>query len=169
MENSPFYEELLTLGQHLHEHELFALYKHLIKTKQDDYKIDAKSLLRSRKLECVIANGEILYELNGEFIRYSARKNADIEFHKNLREVRLSTISQFQIKKLSKFFAQSEVDVIWNFPLPGQNLQEEASYCILSYPYFDLRHFSNGGSRLIGLINKLKIDDSDLMHKLKAQ
>jgi hypothetical protein len=168
MESNPFYDELLTLGQHLHERELFALYKHLIKTKQEDYKINAISLLRSKKLECAIANGEILYELNSNFVCYSARKKADFEYHKNMREVRLSIISRFQIKKLTKFFAQSEVDVIWNFPLPGQNHQEEASYCILSYPYFDLRHFSNGGSRFIGLINKLKIDNSDLMNKLKA-
>jgi len=71
------------------------------------------------------------------------------------------------VNKLVKFFAQTEVEVIWNFPLQGKNLQGEGSYCTLLYPYFDLRYFSNGRSRIVGLVNKLKVEDSDLTDKLK--
>lgn len=163
-----FYEELLTLGQHLHERERLALYKFLIKTKEDVYKTTAIALLNSNHLKCEIANGEILYTLNGDVVSYSARKNGTSVFQENIREAKLTVISRFRVKKLIKFFAQTEVEVIWNYPLQGQNLQEEGSYCILSYPYFDLRYFSNGGSRVIGLVNKLKVDDSDLMQKLEA-
>ena len=163
-----FYEELLTLGQHLHERELLALYKFLLKTKNSAYKSDALELLNSGELRNSIANGEIFYSLKDNVVCYSARKSGSTAYQEDLRQIKLSNISKLRINKLIKFFAQTEVDVIWNYPLQGRNPQEEGSYCILSYPYFDLRHFSNGGSRFIGLINKLKIDNSDLMNKLKA-
>lgn len=163
-----FYEELLTLGQHLHERERLALYKFLIKTKKDSYRSDAVRLLNSKKLMSAIANGEILYSLKNDVISYSARKNGISEFQDDLRVLKLSSISRFRIKKISKFFAQTEVEVIWNYPLQGKNLQKEGSYCILFYPYFDLKYFSNGKSRIRGLFNKLRINDVDLRKKLRA-
>ena len=162
-----FYDELLTLGQHLHERERLALYRFLFETKNGLYKSDAIELIRLQDLKRSIANGEIVYSLNGNVVSYAARKSGSSEFQENLRAVNLSEISRFRIRKLIKFFAQSEVEVIWN-PLQGRNLQEAGSYCILSYPYFDLRYFSNGRGRLIGLFNKLKIDDTDLRKKLKV-
>jgi hypothetical protein len=163
-----FYEELLTLGQHLHERERLALYKFLTKTKGNIYKLDAIELLNSREFKRAIANGEILYSLKDNVVSYSARKNGTSIFQENVRQIKLNDFSRFRIKKLIKFFAQTEVEVIWNYPLEGRNLQEDGSYCILSYPYFDLRYFSNGRSRVVGLVNKLRIDDSDLRKKLNT-
>jgi len=163
-----FYEELLTLGQHLHERERLALYKFLTKTKGNIYKSDAIELLHSKELKSSIANGEILYSLKDNVVSYSARKNGSSAFQEDVRQVNLHKFSRFRIKKLIKFFAQTEVEVIWNYPLEGRNLQVEGSYCILSYPYFDLRYFSNGGSRLVGLVNRMKTNDKDLLTKLRA-
>lgn len=163
-----FYEELLTLGQHLHERERLALYKFLIQSKREVYKVNAGSLCKVGTFNCAVANGEIQYELNGNVVSYSARRNGANSFQENLRTLHLSSVPRFRINKLVKFFAQTEVEVIWNYPLQGKNAQEEGSYCILFYPYFDLRYFSNGKSRILGLINKLKINDSDLRHRLEA-
>jgi hypothetical protein len=163
-----FYEELLTLGQHLHERERLALYRFLTKNKESAYKSDAIELLNSKELKSTIANGEILYSLRENVVSYSARKNGSSAFQEDVRQVKLHEFSRFRIKKLIKFFAQTEVEVIWNYPLEGRNLQEEGSYCILSYPYFDLRYFSNGGSRLIGLVNKIKTNDTEILTKLRT-
>ena len=161
-----FYEELLTLGQHLHERELLALYKFLLKTKKITYKSDALELLNSGEVRNSIANGEILYYLKDNVVCYSARKSGSTAYQEDLRQVKLSHISKLRINKLIKFFAQTEVDVIWNYPLQGRNPQEEGSYCILSYPYFDLRYFSNGRGRIVGLVNKMKTNDKEILTKL---
>lgn len=163
-----FYEELLTLGQHLHDRERLALYKFFIKTKLELYSLDAIELIESQSLKRNIANGDIFYSLSGDTVSYSARKSGTLVYQENVREVKLNGIASFRVRKLVKFFAQTEVEVIWNHPLQDRNPQDEASYCIISYPYFDLRYFSNGGSRIVGLINKLRINDSDLMKKLNA-
>ena len=163
-----FYEELLTLGQHLHERELLALYKFLLKTKNSAYKSDALELLNSGELRNSIANGEIFYSLKDNVVCYSARKNGSTAYQEDLRQIKLSNISKLRINKLIKFFAQTEVDVIWNYPLQGRNPQEEGSYCILSYPYFDLRYFSNGRGRIVGLMNKMKTNDKEILTKLRA-
>ena len=163
-----FYEELLTLGQHLHERELLALYKFLLKTKNSAYTSDALELLNSGELRNSIANGEIFYSLKDNVVCYSARKSGSTAYQEDLRQIKLSNISKLRINKLIKFFAQTEVDVIWNYPLQGRNPQEEGSYCILSYPYFDLRYFSNGRGRIVGLMNKMKTNDKEILTKLRA-
>ena len=168
MKSNTFYEELLTLGQHLHERELFALYKFLIESKSDTFRSNAMKLINSKELKSAIANGEIIYSLKENVVSYSTRKSGTMAYQENVREVKLNTISKLRIRKLIKFFAQAEVEVIWNYPLEGRNPQLEGSYCIISYPFFDLRYFSNGGSRFLGLINKLRIDDSDIRQKLKV-
>jgi hypothetical protein len=106
--------------------------------------------------------------LKNNVVSYSVRKNGSSVFEENVRQVKLHDFSRLQIKKLNKFFAQTEVEVIWNYPLEGRNFQEEGSYCIHSYPYFDLRYFSNGGSRLVGLVNKMKTNDKEILTKLRA-
>jgi hypothetical protein len=168
MGNNPFYDELLTLGQHLHERERLALYKFLIQSKRDTYKSNAKKLINSKELKSEIANGEIIYSLKEDVVSYSTRKIGTSAYQENVRELKLNTVSKLRIRKLVKFFAQTEVEVIWNYPLEGRNPQAEGSFCIVSYPFFDLRYFSNGGSRLMGLINKLRVDDSDIRRKLKV-
>ena len=163
-----FYEELLTLGQHLHERELLALYKFLLKTKDSAYKSDALELLNSGELRSSIANGEIFYSLKDNVVCYSARKSGSTAYQEDLRQIKLSNISKLRINKLIKFFAQTEVEVIWNYPLQGKDAQEEGSYCILSYPYFDLRCYSNGRGRIVGLINKVKTNDKEILTKLRT-
>ena len=162
-----FYEELLTLGQHLHERERFALYKFFIKAKKDVYKTNAVLLSNNGFFNSRIANGEILYQLNDGTVSYSARRNGTSQFQENVRTLKLSAIPRIRVNKLVKFFAQTEVEVIWNFPLQGKNLQGEGSYCTLLYPYFDLRYFSNGKNRIFGLINKIKTNDKELLTKLR--
>lgn len=163
-----FYEELHTLGQHLHERERFALYKFYIKAKKDVYRTNAVLLSSTKVFNSRIANGEILYQLNGNTVSYSARRNGTSQFQENVRTLKLSTIPRIRVNNLVKFFAQTEVEVIWNFPLQGHSLQEEGSYCILFYPYFDLRYFSNGKNRIFGLINKIKTNDKELLTKLRT-
>lgn len=162
-----FYEELLTLGQHLHERERLALYKFLIESKSDTYKSDALNLIESRGIKNAIADGEITYYLNNNVVSYSTRRIGSTTYQENVRQAKLNKIPKLRIRKLVKFFAQTEVEVIWNYPLAGRNSQAEGSYCIVSYPFSDLRYFSNGGSRVVGLIKKLRIDDSDIRQKLK--
>jgi hypothetical protein len=163
-----FYEELLTLGQHLHERERLALYKFLVESKSKTYKSDALKLINSKELISAIANGEIVYTLNGKKVSYSARRIGTTPLQENIRTLKLSNVRMFRINKLIKFFAQTEVEVIWNFPLQGKNLQREGSYCTLLYPYFDLRYFSNGKNRIFGLINKIRTNDKELLTKLRT-
>ena len=40
---------------------------------------------------------------------------------------------------LTPSFAQSEVDVIWNYPAPSAQQEEEGNFSIISIPYFDLQ------------------------------
>jgi hypothetical protein len=163
-----FYEELLTLGQHLHERERLALYNFHVKGKKEVYVANAFSLLKYKELRSEIANGEILYKLDGDVVSYSARKNGTYPFQEDIRKIQLRFNRSFRKRQLVKFFAQTEVEVIWNFPLQGQTIQAESSYCILLYPYFDLRYFSNGRGRFVGLINKIKTDDKELLTKLRT-
>lgn len=169
MGSKTFFEELQTLGQHLHERERLALYKFLIESKSDTYKSEALNLIESKEIKNAIANGEITYYLNNNVVSYSTRRNGSTKYQENVRQAKLNKISKLRIRKLIKFFAQTEVEVIWNYPLAGRNSQVEGSYCIVSYPFSDLRYFSNGGSRVIGLIKKLRIDDSDIVEKMRVQ
>jgi hypothetical protein len=162
------YEELLSHGSHLHEAERIALYKFLLESKHNVYLTDAHELIRSNELKREIADGEILYSLTKNQISYSARRRGAVDYLQNLRSLKLKRFSKFQTKKIMKFFAQSEVDVIWNFPLKGNNLQERGSFSIISLPYFDLRYYSARGSRILGLINKIKSDDSEILQQLRA-
>jgi hypothetical protein len=162
------YEELLTHGSHLHEAERVALYKFLLESKHDVYLKDAHELIRCNELKREIADGEILYSLTMNQISYSARRRGAMDYLQNLRSMKLKKFSKFQIKMIMKFFAQSEVDVIWNFPLKGNSPQERGSFSIISLPYFDLRYYSTRGSRILGLINKIKSNDSEILQQLRA-
>ena len=164
-----FYEELLTLGSHLRETERVALYKFLLRSKRKGYHSDARELMSAQALKKEIANGEILYSVNGDVLNYSARRKGETGYIENLRTLELSKIPKFRINKIVKFFAQSEVDVIWNYPVQGQDLEEEGSFSILSIPYFDLRYYSEGRGRIEGLINKLKFNETKILQKLNER
>jgi hypothetical protein len=163
-----YLEECLTLGGWLSQDDRRALYKYFLESNDEIYKNQVKSLVTDGKLTKTIANGEISYFVNNGKVNYSARKVDSDEYTYEIREIRLTNLKSFDYKRLKKFFAQSEVDAIHNFPLPGANPQSDSGYGITVYPYYDLRYYSNNRSRLIGFFRKLKIDDSELMNKLRA-
>lgn len=163
------YEELLTLGSDLRETERVALYQFLLSSKREKYLLDAQELMSSHTLKREIANGEIRYSLNGTELTYSAKKKGESGYLENLRSLRLSKFSKLRLRKIVKFLAQSEVDVIWNYPAQADESQEEGSFSIISIPYFDLRYYSENRSRVIGFFNKMKSVDSEILSQLKSQ
>ena len=162
------YEALLTHGSHLHETERIALYNFLLESKHDVYLSDALELIRSNELKREIAGGEILYSLNKNQVSYSARKRGAANYLQNLRSLKLKRFSKFKMKQIMKFFAQSEVDVIWNFPVQNKDSQELGSFSIISLPYFDLRYYSASRSRILGFINRARSQDSEVLQQLRA-
>lgn len=162
------YEEFLTLGQHLHDRERIALYQFLLESEKVRYLENARQLEKTGTASAHVADGEILFELKKGSLTYSARKKGDSTFNENLRQINLTDIPYLRKKRMLRFFAQSEVDVIWNFPLPGNFPQEASTYTINLYPYFDLRYFSNGRGRLLGLLKRLQMNNSEILEKLRA-
>lgn len=163
-----YYEELLTLGQLLQERERVALYEFFLEREQSRYRADAKQLLSNSTLQTAIANGEIKYTIEGNSLFYAARKNGTLEYFEQIRQSQLSEIPTLRIKKIIKFMAQAEVEVIWNFPILGANSSEQNGYFTVSYPFSDLRYFSEGKGKLLGLIKKLTKSDSEIVSKLRA-
>lgn len=168
MENSPFYEELLTLGEHLHERERLALYKFLIESKSDTYKSNAMKLLKFKELKTVIANGEISLTIKDVCVSYTARELSSTDFTSEIRKMKLIGMRFMDIRRLTKFFAQIDVDVIQNFPLPGPNVNTQTSYVIDAYPYYTLAYYANGRNYLKGLIRKLRTNDQEILTKLRT-
>ena len=163
-----YFEECLSLGQWLGEDRSRALYKYLLQQKKDLYKKDAEDLLKNRIKNTFIANGEIEYFIDKDLLKYRSRQNGTDDFTDVIRELKLNRFKFRNINRIQKFFAQVEVDVIHNFPLPGLNSQEESGFCIYAYPYYELNYYSNGKGKIRGLINKLKTNDSELLRKLSA-
>ncbi len=170
MQNSAMsaYEEFLTLGEHLHERERLALYQFLLESKEVSYLKNADDLDKNGTTSTFIADGEIRFELNEGSLTYSARRKGESMFRENLRQMNLTNIPFLRTKRMVKFFAQAEVDVIWNFPLPGNFPQEASSYTINYYPYSDLRYFSNGKGRILGFVKKLQINNSEILEQLRV-
>jgi hypothetical protein len=71
-------------------------------------------------------------------------------------------------QRLKKFFAQSDVDVIQNFPLAGENQESEGGFCVDTYPYYTLAYYANGGNPIKGLIKKLRTNDNEILTKLRT-
>lgn len=163
-----FFEECLSLGQWLGEDNSRALYKYLLQKKKYIYKNEAKELLKNRIKNTHIANGEIEYFIEMDLLKYRSKQIGTDDFTDVIRELKLSRFRFMNIYRIRKFFAQVEVDVIHNFPLPGLNPQEEGGFCIYTYPYYELNYYSNGKGRVRGFINKIKTDDSELLRKLSA-
>jgi len=115
-----------------------------------------------------IANGEATYILIDGKVSYSARKLDSDEVFTELRDIQLSRFRIYNIKKLQQFFAQCDVDVIRNFPLPGKFPREESGYGLDSYPYYTLAYYANGKNYLKGLFVKIKTSDKEILTKLRA-
>jgi len=163
-----YFEECLTLGQWLGQENRRALYKYLLVINDDLYQSQANLLLSVGILNKTIANGEIIFSIKDGCAHYIARKLDSDEFTPVIRAIKLSRLRFYKVRRLRKFFAQGDVDVIHNFPLPGANPQSEGGFSINTYPYYKLAYYSDGKNRLLGLINKIRTDDRQLLTKLRS-
>lgn len=163
-----FYQECLTRGPLLSREEKVALFKYLLQSKKKIYLADAKELLQKGQICRSIANGEIKYTVSENVVTYQPRANDETEFIMEVRQQSLGFIQPLRLIRLQKFFAQSEVDAIRNYPLPGKSLEPMSGYGINQYPYYSLKFYANGRNRLIGLINKLQLNDKEFLTKLRT-
>lgn len=167
-EQVSYFEECLRSGGLLFQEERRALYKYLLEINNDFYINQANLLLNNRMIIRSIANGEATYILKGGKVSYSARKLDSDEVFTELRDIELSRFRIYNIKKLQRFFAQCDVDVIRNFPLPGKFPQEESGFGISVYPFYTLAYYANGKNYLKGLFVKIKTSDKEILTKLRT-
>ena len=163
-----YFEECLRLGEWLSENDRRALYKYLLESNQETYEVQANLLLNNSRFNKTVANGELFLSIKDGYVGYSARELGSTDLTSEMRKMKLFGIRLIDIRRLKKFFAQSDVDVIQNFPLPGVNVRTQTSFGIDAYPYYSLAYYSNGKSRALGLINKIKTNDTEILTKLRT-
>lgn len=163
-----YFEECLRLGEWLSEADRRALYKFLLECNRDTYEAQAKLLLKNSTFNKSIANGELFLSIEDGFVGYSARELGSNYFTSEMRRMKLTGIRLVDIRRLKKFFAQSDVDVIQNFPLPGVIARTQTNFGIDAYPYYTLAYYSDGGNPLKGLIKKLRTNDREILTKLRT-
>ena len=163
-----YFEECLRLGEWLSEADRRALYRYLLESNKENYKAQANLLLENSSLNKKIANGDVVYTVLNSLVTYKARKIGSDEFTSEMRKMNLIGIPIIDIQRLKKFFAQSDVDVIQNFPLPGENQESEGGFCVDTYPYYTLAYYANGGNPIKGLIKKLRTNDNEILTKLRT-
>jgi len=163
-----FYEECLTLGQYLSQEEKVSLYQYLLTSKRNSYEIEARKLLSEKVHTSFMANGEINYQFSKNQVSYTSREIGSLEFQSTIRELYLGRVQFRRVDKLCRFFAQAEVDVISNFPLPGTNQNPDRGFSYNTIPYYDLNYYSNGRGKIRGLLVKLKKVDSEILIKLRT-
>lgn len=163
-----FYDECLTLGENLGEEERLALYRYLYSSKKREYKTQARALLSQKRFCNFIANGEVEYKVSSNCVEFRTRRLDSLEFTPVVREMKLGLIRPIRIRRLKRFFAQSAVDVIRNFPLASADVDPDVGFGINTFPYYSLRHFSNGGSKMLGLLRKIRTYDSEVLVKLRT-
>lgn len=163
-----YFEECLRLGEWLSENDRRALYKYLLESNTENYKAQANLLLENSYLNRKIANGEVIYTLVNDQVTYKARKIGSVEFTSEMRKMKLMDIRKIDTQRLTKFFAQSDVDLIQNFPLPGENQSSEAGFCVDTYPYYTLAYYANGRNYLKGIIKKIRTNDNEILSKLRS-
>jgi hypothetical protein len=140
----------------------------LLESNKENYKVQANLLLENSSLKKKIANGEVIYTVLNRQVTYKARKIASDEFTSEMRKMNLIGIPIIDTQRLKKFFAQSDVDVIQNFPLPGENQESEGGFCVDTYPYYTLAYYANGGNPIKGIIKKLRTNDKEILTKLRT-
>lgn len=163
-----YFEECLRLGEWLSETDRRALYKYLLESNKENYKAQANLLLKNSSLNKKVANGEVIYSLQNDQVTYKARKIGSVEFTSEMRKINLVGIKMIDTRRLNKFFAQSDVDVIQNFPLSGENQRSEAGFCVDTYPYYTLAYYAEGSNYLKGIFKKLRTKDSEILSKLRS-
>lgn len=162
------FERYLALGHGIGQEERLAIYKFLLLTKGSEYKEDATALLRDGELVKYFANGEIKYSFSNDLVSYITREKSSQEFTSTVREIRVGRFKNLALLKIERFFAQSEVDVMINFPLPDASFQEEGGFEITVSPFYDLNYYSKGRGKFLGLIEKIRHSDDELLQKLLA-
>lgn len=163
-----YFEDCLKLGDMLLRDERRALYKYLLDVNSDLYSSQAISLLNSGNFTRRIANGEACYFFKDGVVSYSARRLDSNEVSTDIREIQLSRFFPLNLRLLRKYFAQCDVDVIQNFPIPSSIPQEESGYGINVNPYYSLAYYSNGKNLLAGLIKKIRTNDKEILTKLRT-
>ncbi len=163
-----YFEDCLTSGGLLFQEERRALYKYLLEINKDFYFYQANLLLDQGTTTRSIANGEATYFLKDGKVNYSARKLNSDEIQVELREIKLTRIRRYNIRILKKFFAQCDVDVISNFPIPGPIQKEESGYGFNTYPFYSLAYYANGRNYLKGIVKKLRTKDNEILTKLRT-
>ena len=163
-----YFEECLTSGGLLFQEERRALYKYLLEINKDFYVSQANLLLDKGLTTRCIANGEATYYLKDRKVNYSARELNSDEIQSELREIKLNKIGKYNIRKLVKFFAQCDVDIISNFPVPGRIPKAESGYGFNTYPFYTLAYCADGKNRLVGLMRKIRADDREILTKLRT-
>ena len=162
------YEKLLTYGQYLQEEERFSLYRYLLDTKKKDFEIIAKELVNTGTAVTSIANGKIIFTFCNNRLTYSVSKLGDDYVYESVRELRINNISLRRKARISKFIAQAEVDVIWNFPVPSEVVQTQRGFSIWGFAFYDPRFFAQGKSKVIGMMKSLFVKDTETLLKLRA-
>lgn len=163
-----YFEECLTSGGLLFQEERRALYKYLLEINRDFYVNQAYLLLDKGIINRCIANGEATYFLKGRKVDYSAKKLNSDEVFSELRDIKLSRFRFYNVRKLQRFFAQCDVDVISNFPLPGRVPQEETGYGFNANPFYTLAYYANGKNYLKGFLVKIRTNDKEFLTKLRT-
>lgn len=163
-----YFEECLTSGGLLFQEERRALYKYLLEINRDFYKVQAKTLLTEGKVSRSIANGKAVYSVKDSIVTYSAYGLQSEIFSIDVRQIRLSKFRLLNEVKLRKFFAQGDIDIIRNFPLPSRYPREENGFGISVYPFYTLAYYANGGNPIKGLIKKLRTNDKEILTKLRT-
>ena len=163
-----YFEECLRLGEWLTEADRRALYKYLLESNQETYEVQANFLLKNLTLNKKVANGEIFLSIDDRMVGYSARELGSSHLTSEMRKMKLLGLRFVDIRRLKKFLAQSDVDVIQNFPLPGVNARTQTSFGIDAYPYYTLAYYADGRNYLKGLIKKLTTSDREILTKLRT-
>jgi len=163
-----YFEQCLTSGGLRFQEERRALYKYLLEINRDFYTNQAQMLLGTGLAIRTIANGEATFNLKNRKVNYSARKLNSDDVQSEVREIKLTRVKSHNIRKLQKFFAQCDVDVITNYPRPGRIPSEESGYGINTHPYYTLAYYANGKNYLKGLFVKIKTSDKEILTKLRT-
>lgn len=167
-ESVSYFEECLSLGRYLSQAEKEALYRYLLESKRETYRTQATALLKDGFLRIFFVNGEIQYGIEANSVYYMARKVNSEEFSPALRSLRLQIPRLMKNRRLQRFFAQAEVDVLSNFPLTGVNPQPDDGYGINAIPFYDLNYYSNGNGKFRGLIKRIENSNSEILTKLRT-
>ena len=163
-----YFEECLTSGGLLFQEERRGLYKYLLEINRDFYASQAHILLDKGIAIRSIANGEATFIFKDRKVSYSARKLKSDEIQSEVREIKLTRVKSHNIRKLQMFFAQCDVDVITNYPRPGNVPSEDSGYGFNTYPYYTLAYYANGRNYLKGLVKKLTTSDKEILTKLRT-